>query len=164
MKTIKIEKLTAEAFAPYGTFADVVNPSTPSLGSDVHTFYRDASRYFCDFSLPIGFSPITVVEHGLEVDAAEYHNRSCEAIMPVTGDAIVHVSPANGGVYDVNQTKAFLVPKGTIITLYPGVWHLMPLPVDAKEVNCLIVLPERAYVNDFSIVDLDEDNKFVMEF
>lgn len=164
MKTIKIEKLTAEAFAPYGTFVDVVNPSTPCLGGPVHTFYRDASRHYSDFNLPVGFSPLVVKEHGRTVTSVEYHNRSCEGIMPVTDDAIIHVSPASGGVYDVNQTKAFLVPKGTVVTLYPGVFHLLPLPVKEAELNCLIILPERAYVNDFYSFDLDEANQFTMEF
>lgn len=164
MKTVKIQKLTAEAFAPFGTFADVLNPSTPSLGSNVHTFYRDASRYYAESSLPLGFSPLVVKEQGLTVTGAEYHNLSCEGMMPVNDDAIVHVSPANGGQYDASQTQAFLVPKGTIVTLYPGVFHLLPLPRNEKELHCLIVLPERAYVNDFYGVDLDDDNKFTMEF
>ncbi len=164
MKTVKIQKLTAEAFAPFGTFVDVLNPSTPSLGSNVHTFYRDASRYYAESSLPLGFSPLVVKEQGLTVTGAEYHNRSCEGMMPVNDDAIVHVSPANGGQYDVSQTQAFLVPKGTIVTLYPGVFHLLPLPRTEKELHCLVILPERAYVNDFYGVDLDDENKFTLEF
>lgn len=164
MKKIKIQQLSVEAFKPFGTYTDVVAPEGPYLGSNVHSFYRDSSRYFSDFSLPLGFSPLVVKNHGLTVTGAEYHNRSCEAIMPVTDDAILHVSPANGGEYDVEQTCAFLVPKGTIVTLFLGVWHLCPLPKTKDEIHCLVILPERAYVNDFTGVELKPEQQFEMEF
>jgi len=162
MRKIKVQQLTSEAFAPFGTFANVMAPTGDFLGGPNHNFYRDSSRYYSDFNLPIGFSPIEVKEQGFQVVAAEYHNRCCEGIMPVNDDCILHVSPA-GGVYDVSKTKAFIVPKGTIVTLFPGVWHLCPLPRTQPVLNALIVLPERAYVNDFSIVDLDEKNAFEIE-
>ena len=163
MLKIKTQKLTQEDFAPFGTFASVMDPQGPCLQGPHHKFYRDSSRFYSDFNLPVGLSPITVEKQSMVITAAEYHNRTCECIMPVNDDAIVHVSPANGGTYDVSQTKAFVVPKGTIITLFPGVWHLCPLPATQPVLNALIVLPERTYINDFYIVDLDEDNQFEIE-
>ena len=74
----------------------------------------------------------------------------------------MHVSLASGD-FDVTQTKAFLVPRGTVITLYPGVYHLTPLPVHEEQLNALILLPERAYANDFLYKDLDEDSQFEIE-
>lgn len=163
MKKIKAQPLIAEDFAPFGSFVNILEPSGPSLQGPNHTFYRDQVKYYSDFNLPIGFSPLTVKAQGYVVTAAEYHNRSCEGILPLNDNAILHVAPANGGSYDVSTTKAFIVPKGTIVTLYPGVWHLCPLPQSEPVLNCLIILPERAYVNDFYIVDLDENNKFEIE-
>ena len=163
MNKIKLQKLTREDFAPFGTFTNILEPTGDSLQGPKHTFYRDNSRFYSDFNLPIGLSPLTVYEQGLKINAAEYHNRTCEGILPLSDDAILHVSPASGGVYDIEQTKAFLVPKGTMVTLYPGVWHLCPLPSTQPHIHCLVMLPERAYVNDFYIVDLDEKNAFEID-
>lgn len=163
MKKIKAQVLTVAEFAPFGTFTNLMEPSGSKLSGPYHDFYRDGAKYYSDFRLPIGFSPLVVRAHGLEVTGAEYHNRSCEAMLPVNDDAIVHVCPASGGVYHVEETKVFLVPKGTILSLNPGVWHLTPLPLHEKELHTLIVLPERAYVNDFNYIDLDDENKFVIE-
>ncbi len=156
---IKAQPLTAQDFAPFGTFTNLLNPEGDFLAGPCHKFYRDNSRFYSDFSLPVGLSPLVVQKQPLEISASEYHNRTCEGILPMNDDALVHVSPA-GGEYDVSKTKVFLVPKGTMLTLYPGVWHLCPLPATQPQLNCLIMLPERAYTNDFYIVDLDDDNKF----
>ena len=163
MRKIKAEPLTAEAFAPYGTFTDVMNPKGYHIGGEFHDFYRDQAKFYAESGLPVGLSPLVVRNHGYVVDAVEWHNHTCEAMMPVSGDAVMHVSLASGG-YDVGQTKAFIVPKGTIITLFPAVYHLTPLPIDADELHALIMLPERCYINDFLSMDLDEESRFEIVF
>lgn len=162
MRKIKAEPLTKEAFAPYGTFTNVADPSGYRIGSDVHDFYRDSAVYYAEPGLPMGLSPLTVKEHGRKVDAVEWHNNACEAMMPVNDDAIMHVSLASGD-FDPSTTKAFIVPKGTIIAMNPGVYHLMPLPVKEAELHALIILPERAYVKDFYLKELSEDEQFEIE-
>ena len=162
MRTIKLEPLTVEAFAPFGSFTDVMNPSGPHLCGEFHTFYRDGARHFSDGQLPMGFSPLATKNHGYRVDSVEYHTHSCEGIMPINDDAVLHVTPA-GGAPDTTATKAFLVPKGTIVSLYPGVYHLTPLPRHEAELHALVVLPERAYANDFALVELDEESAFEIE-
>ncbi len=162
MIKIKAQTLTAQDFAPFGTFTDILNPTGDFLAGPHHRFYRDNSRFYSDFSLPVGLSPLVVDKQSLQITAAEYHNRTCECILPLNDDALVHVSPA-GGDYDVSKTKVFVVPKGTMLTLYPGVWHLCPLPATCDKLNCLVMLPERAYTNDFYIVDLQADNQFEIE-
>ena len=156
MRTVKLEPLTVEAFAPFGSFANMMDPAGPSLGGEFHTFYRDSARYFSNFQLPIGFSPLVVKNHGYQVDSLEFHSQCCEGILPINDDAVLHVTPA-GGAPDISATKAFLVPKGTIVSLYPGVYHLTPLPRNEAELHAMVVLPERAYANDFTLVELGED-------
>lgn len=41
MKKIKVEKLTLEAYKPFGTFANLINPSDEKLGVAPVEFYRD---------------------------------------------------------------------------------------------------------------------------
>lgn len=162
MRKIKAQPLSVEAFAPYGTYTDVMNPKGYHIGGEFHDFYRDQAKYYTDSLLPVGLSPLVVRRHGYVIDSVEWHNHSCESMMPVNDDAVMHVSLASGG-YDVEQTKAFIVPKGTIITINPAVYHLTPLPVHEDELHALIMLPERCYVNDFLCMDLDEDSRFEIE-
>ena len=159
MKRIKIQPLTPEAFAPFGTYTSVLNPEGEYLAGPHHKYYRENSRYFAQTGLPIGLSPIVVDKQPMKIDAVEYHNYACEAILPINDDAIVHVTPA-GGAPDTAKTKAFLVPKGTMITLFPGVYHLCPLPAAADKLNALILLPERTHNNDFTLVELPADQQF----
>jgi len=164
MRKIKLQPLTLEAFAPFGSFASVLTPEGPSLQGELHTFYRESSRFFFQGSLPIGFSPIAVKKpEKMVITCAEYHNSTCEAIMAVNDDFVLHVSPANGGVPSPESTKAFLVPKGVIVTLYPGVWHLCPLPYKEPLLHALIVLPERTYMNDICVVNFKDDECFEIE-
>ena len=159
MRKIKAEPLTAEAFAPYGTFTDVMNPKGYHIGGEFHDFYRDQAKFYAESGLPVGLSPLVVRNHGYVVEAVEWHNHTCEAMMPVSGDAVMHVSLASGG-YDVGQTKAFIVPKGTLVKLNTGVWHLAALPVHNELLHVMIVLPERVYANDCVVCDFPEDRQF----
>ena len=42
MRTVRPEPLTLEAFAPFGTYASLTDPSGPRLGAPPIEFYRDA--------------------------------------------------------------------------------------------------------------------------
>lgn len=162
MRKIKAEPLTPETFAPYGTFSKGLNPEGYHLSGEFHKFYRDQAKFYSESGLPLGLSPLTVRAHGYQVTGVEWHTHTCEGMIPLNDDVVMHVSLASGD-FNVEQTKAFMIPKGTIITIYPGVYHLTPLPVHEKELNALILLPERAYANDFLYKDLDEDSQFEIE-
>lgn len=54
----------------------------------------------------------------------EYHNTCAEAMLPLDGDAYIHVAPAGpAGHVPYDEVEVFRVPKGTMVTLRPGVWH-----------------------------------------
>lgn len=162
MRKIKAQPLTAEAFAPYGTIANMMDPQGYHIGGEFHDFYRDSARFYSNSNLPVGISPLVVRAHGNEVTQVEWHNESTETMLPINDDAIMHVSLAGGG-FDPATTKAFIVPKGCAVSVYPGVYHLTPLPVKEKELHAMILLPERAYNNDFYITDLSDDEAFDIE-
>jgi ureidoglycolate lyase len=76
---------------------------------------------------------------------------------------ILHVAQPSAGAPIPEQTKAFLVPKHTLIKMNACVWHLAPLPANEAELTALIVLPECTYMNDCKVVDLKEDEQFLIE-
>ena len=57
------------------------------------------------------------------------------------------------------KTEAFIVPKGTLVKLNTGVWHLAALPVHNDVLHVMIILPERVYANDCTVCDYPEDRQ-----
>ena len=48
-------------------------------------------------------------------------------ILPLNDDMILHVAPASAGTPVPELTKAFIVPKGTLVKINTAIWHLAPL-------------------------------------
>lgn len=157
---IKAKPLTMEAFAPYGSYTDICRPTGHSLG----VFFPDRLLMDVSGDMPVGFSPLSVDKPAeYVVTAAEYHNTTAEGILPLDADVVVHVAPPSNAPVP-EKTEAFIVPKGTLVKLNAGVWHMCPLPVDQPHVNILIVLPQRTYVNDCTVVPYEPQQQIRIEF
>ena len=162
MKTIKVQPLTKEAFAPYGEYYAMTEPTGHALCGEIHQFFPDRVTAYQGHQ--VAFSPIKVKKPAeMKVTQIEYHTTTGEAIMPLTDDMILHVAQPSAGTPITDQTKAFLVPKHTLIKMNACIWHFAPLPANADELIALIVLPECTYINDCTVVDLKEDEQFVIE-
>lgn len=154
MRQIKAKQITAENFKEFGSFTDLLNPTGYSLGD----FYQDRLKMHNSGSMQTAFSPLLVHKpEKMIVTTAEYHNYTQEGVLCLDDDVIVHVAPA--GKDPVSElTEAFLVPKGTMVLLNTGVWHLSAIPVNKETAHVLIVLPERTYFNDCVVVEYPEEN------
>ena len=162
MRTIKVEALTKEAFAPFGQYYTMTAPEGYSLNGELHRFFLD--RLTAYQGAAVAFSPILVKKpEEMKITAVEYHTTTCEMIMPLNDDMILHVAPPSAGKPLPDYTRAFLVPKNTLIKMNACVWHLAPLPANVPELSAMIVLPECTYMNDCKVVDLAEDEQFVIE-
>lgn len=162
MFTIKAEKLTLEAFAPFGSFYSMTDPDGLSLNGELHRFFPD--RISVPFNTPAGFSVIMVKKPAeMKITQVEHHFTTPELIMPLNDDMIIHVSPASGAHPQTQLTKAFIVPKGTMVKINTAIWHLAPLPASANELNAMIVLPECTYALDCPVIDLSEEEQFIIE-
>ena len=96
----------------------------------------------------------------MKITQAEYHTTTPEMILPLNDDMILHVAPASAGTPVPELTKAFIVPKGTLVKINTAIWHLAPLPVNESELQALIILPECTYANDCTVVDFEEKDWF----
>lgn len=162
MKTIKLEKLTKEAFAPYGEYFGFTEPTGYALKGELHTFYPD--RVIASYGKTVAFSPLLVKKPDvMKITQAEYHTTTPEVLVPLNDDMILHVAPPSGGKPVPDYTKAFLVPKNTVVKMNACVWHLAPLPANVDELCVMVVLPECTYINDCVVVDLKEDEQFIIE-
>ena len=159
MKTVIVQELNLEKFAVYGTYADMLAPKGPHIGQQPIEFYRD----MCTVNSPGeagGLSITKVYPRSFEINVAEYHDNCGEAIMPLNGDVLIHVAPATG-TSDVpyDDFEVFRVPQGTMVVLYPGVWHHGPFCLGTKPVSTLVVLPVRTYVKDCKVIPFAEERK-----
>ncbi len=155
MRKVKVKELTEAAFRPYGEFFSVLEPK----GFDLDNFYADRVSFPSAGDVPLGFSALKVEKpEKMIVSMAEYHNKSCEGVLCLNDDVVVHVAPPSKAPVP-EKTEAFLVPKGTFVKLNIGVWHLAALPVHKKAAKVLIVLPERTYATDCIVEQYDEKDQ-----
>ncbi len=159
-----IKELTLQAFQPYGSFANMLNPTTAHLGEPPIQFFRDMLPLDLGTATTASFSICRVETRPNIVDVTEYHNTCAEGILPLDGDVLIHVGPATPtGQLPLDAIEIFRVPQGTMVTLRPGVWHHAPFAHDTNVVNVLIVLPERTYAIDCAVHTLTDEQRIAVE-
>ena len=159
MRQVKATPITHEAFAPYGRFYTMGNPSGYPLCGEIHKFYPD--RMTADCQHHVGYSVITVKKpEKAIITQQEYHTTTWEMIMPLNDDMIIHVAPASAGAPVGHLSEAFIIPRNTLVMINAAIWHLAPLPANVEELTAMIILPECTYANDCTVVDLPADQQF----
>ena len=158
MRTIHVEPLTLESFRPFGSFTDLLNPHGPHLGSPPLEFFRDGLMQHLGASTNLAHACCRVQPRPMIIDVLEYHSHTTEAMLGLDNDMIVQVGPATRpqDPLPLDQLRAFTAPRGTIITLLPGVWHHGPFSPNGSLLHILVCLPERTYANDCVVVELSD--------
>lgn len=161
---VRVKELTLEGFAPYGTFANLINPKTTKIGAEPIEFYRDMVPQDLGGTSIASFSVCRVLKRPFVINVTEYHSFCAEVTLPLDGDVLVHVGPATPpDEVPLDDFEVFRVPAGTMVCIRPGVWHHAIYAIDTDCVNALIVLPERAYANDCIVYDIPEDEQIEIE-
>lgn len=164
MKKINIKKLSFDNFRIYGSFSEMINPKAPRLGPEPIEFYRDMEQLNLGQSNTASFSVCRVSKRPMVISKLEFHNYTAEGLMPVDGDVLIHVALATrNGEVPLDRIEVFLVPKGTLVTIRPGVWHHAPFAFGYDFVNVLVVLPERTYAKDCFVSIIPEDKQLEIE-
>ena len=164
MRTVEVEELSLEAFSPFGFVAGHLNPSAEKIGGAPVEFFRDMAQLDLGSANRASFSTCRVAPRDFVVDVTEYHSKTGEGVLPLDGDVLVHVGVATTGAFPVGAIRVFRVPRGTLVVLRPGVWHHAPFAVGGQPVNVLIVLPERTYANDCTVVNLEANERIRIAF
>ncbi len=159
MRAVPADRITYEAIAPFGAMVDMVEPKGFSLDGALHRFFPDRVMVYSEDDF--AFSPLEVKRpEKMIIDAMEMHELADEIILPLDDDVVIHVAPTTPDKPDTSKAEAFVVPKGTLVKLNRGVWHLAPLPVNNPVVHVLIGLPQRTYALDCEVVPLPEGEQF----
>ena len=164
MKKSPIKELSLESFAKYGSYANMINPKTEKLGAEPIEFFRDMVPLDLGSRTIASFSTCRVCKREPVVDVTEYHDGTGEGVLPLDADILIHVGPATaGGCVPLDKIEIFRVPRGTFVSLKPGVWHHAPFAHNAEVANVLIVLPERTYEIDCKVTELAEADRVAIE-
>ena len=149
MKTIKVQTLTRESFAPYGKVLSV-DGLTPA-GGDVnsHTWYPQVTVV----DAPTSINLMPIVPRPFTVQKFEAHDHTAENLLPMDGPVIVAV--AAKGDLSPDHVAAFLVPAGTGVSINPGVWHFVPFPL-GRRTMCAVVFASGTSSKDIYFDDLPE--------
>ena len=163
MKTIKAKSIDTVEFMQYGYLADIANPvNTYHFGEYPCAFNRDMVTMPLKDCTPPAFGSLKVGKRPMIIEDVEFHSCSCEAMMPLDDDMVIHVGPANADILEIDNIVAFIIPKGTLVILRPGTWHGAPYPIN-NDGTVLICLPERTYINDTKKYILTEEQKLKIE-
>jgi ureidoglycolate lyase len=160
MRKTAIKELDQHSFDRYGTYADMLDPEAYHFGEEPVQFFRDMVQLDLGGRGVASFSVCRVSTRPLVIEKSEFHGSCGEGILPLDADVLIHVGPATRpGPPPLDHTEVFRVPKGTLVCLRPGVWHHAPFAHNAEAASVLIVLPERTYANDCTMVEIPEEDR-----
>jgi ureidoglycolate lyase len=165
MRRIQVEALTVESYLPFGCFGSVIEPAGERIGGSPIEFFRDQLPQGLGSAAAVSYSTCRVAPRPLIIDVLEHHSRTSEMMVCIDNDMIVQVGPATREADGVplDQIRAFLTPRGTMITLRPGVWHHAPFTPNQRPLHVLVALPERTYANDCIVVELPENQRIEIQ-
>lgn len=148
MKTIKVQKLTKEAFAPFG---EVLTTEGREAGGNpaTHLWYPQAVV----IDDPTSINLMRVIPHEFSLKDFEAHDHTTENLIAMDGDLIVGMAPA--GELKAENVTAFYIPCGLGISLKPSVWHAVPFAV-GKEVMSVCIFKNNTSHEDIYFDALEE--------
>lgn len=132
-KQLKIEPLTAEAFAPFGDVLDTAGAPDKIINNGMCHRYHDRAQM--DFGADVGggraglnlFDAIPR-ELPYEFDLLERHPLGSQAFVPMSYQPfLVIVAPDEGG--KPGQPRAFETTSGQAINFHRGTWHGVLTPL-----------------------------------
>ena len=161
MRTVPVQELSVEAFLPFGTYAQHLDPKGSQGGGRPVAFLPDMVQLNLGGHTIASLSTCRVEKRETVIGFSEYHTSTGEGILPLDNDILIHVGPPTSARVGlpVDEIQVFRVPQGTAVSLRPGVWHGAPFSANDDPANVLIVLPERTYANDCEIVLHEPEDK-----
>ncbi len=154
MKKVKVEKLTAEAFAPFGDVLTTEGRDFTGEEGMYHWYEKQASVAGAEV---VSINLLTAIERAFVCQKFESHARTTETILPLTGGLIVAGIPA--GEVTPERLRAFYVPVGMGICWAAGSWHYAPYPI-GEDAICAIIFRHGTGSDDAQFAELSEEIGF----
>jgi ureidoglycolate hydrolase len=161
MRTVRLDAqpVTRASFAPFGALPPEEDDGNPT--ADLEFLWNDGSVNFIGHTI----DELEVVDGWLRCELLNRHDTHTQTLMPMSGDAIVVVAPADVDFSEpahFDAVRAFALACHTCIHLHRGTWHWGPYPSGAPSVRILNV-QGRGYAEDNGIAWLTRDHGVVYE-
>ncbi|KMO31775.1 hypothetical protein VQ02_25380 [Methylobacterium variabile] len=134
MRTLPIEPITADAFAPYGTL--LVGPAAGPRQDRAADLENGRPGAPLNLAL-VRSEPFA---QAMPLRRLERHPHSAQGFLPLAvGDYLVVVAPDAGGRPDEAALRAFRVPAGTGLVYRSGAWHAHMTTMSAPGTFAMLV-------------------------
>lgn len=154
-KKITIQKATTDTVKAYGELLDATG-TEPAFDSEVFSFWNDLSVGTIGESVSFGMVHTKAGE--MVATNLERHLQTTETLVPLDRDVVfVLAEPSDGAWPDLDTARAFLVPKGSAITLRKGTWHYVPLVPHKQEGRTLVVFRQGTPAEDLEVRLLSDE-------
>ena len=155
---LRIQNLTAEAFAPFGEV--IAQPARERDAAGPGWQWWGETALLAADGRPFGIGYLDLLPADPRFDWAERHMRSAELLIPAGGDCLVYVGPPDhldepGRLPPLERFQVFRVRQGQGVLLHPGVWHGAPLAID-RPLNVVVLLLQGTGAADTSVVRFEE--------
>ena len=154
MKKVKIEKLTDETFAPFGS---VLTTEGREFGGEAGVYKWYEKQSSVEGAEVVAVNLLTAIERDFVCKKFEAHTRTTETILPLTGGLIVAGIPK--GEVSCDKLRAFYVPVGMGVSWAAGAWHYAPYPIGA-DATCAIIFRHGTGADDVVFAELPEEMGF----
>ncbi len=164
MKKINIEKLTPENFRLFGSYFKLSEAYTQNeIDGDwmPYLFRPDlVTQSLGKTETTAAFSLGLVKNKSKVVDKLQYHSYSEKMILMEKNAVIIFTNINAEETPQLDSAKAILIPEGTAIRLNAGIWHSIPILIDADLSFYMHCAAPRTYVIDSHVYELQENEKF----
>ena len=153
------EIATRESFAPFGAIPPEEGDGNAT--ADLEFLWEDGSVNFIGHTL----DELEVVDGRLRCELVNRHDTHTQTLMPMSGDAVVVVAPADVDFSEpahFDTVRAFALARHSCVHLHRGTWHWGPYPVGADTLRIFNV-QGRGYPNDNGIAWLTRDHGVIYE-
>jgi len=149
---IKVQKLTAEAFAQYGQVINLSPAAEPTAGSDDFSYWKQQLVF--DITGPAEIGVLKTKKHEMIFDQIEQHTETPEILIGLGGGFIIPVAPPSDDVPDPEKIEAFEVSANQAIMMKTNCWHWLPNPADKDELTIMVLFKNNTSADDLVIKDL----------
>jgi ureidoglycolate lyase len=147
---LKLEELTAEAFAPFGQVIERPARPTDATGPGWKWWGENLLMSGGERSYAVGYLALDPAL--LCFDWAERHMHTHELVIPLGGDCMVYAGPADfrsepDRMPPLESFRAFRVRVGQAVLFGKGVWHGAPLALEHATQAIVLLLHDTGNVD-----------------
>ena len=148
---VKVQALTADAFAPYGSFVNIHD----GFNDDAISFQADRMLHLTGTDIG-SLCTIRLQPRPFQLTVTEYHDDCEEVFGGYTVDTIFHVGLLGAdGKPDLDTIAVFKMPAGTFCRVKRKVLHHAPFVLGKEAGDGIVLLSPSAYTIDCHVLDYD---------